>query len=327
MKSFLRRQAFIFKKRINNSQEAYDLCNDQDKGIRKSHHEGLQNRHTIMSRQFEYVPLREVDHLTRPPVASVSGCKAMFCFFGKTGCAGELCVSERSCYECASCFDFNGKSGKCRNIKYTGPIHEDTEVKLEQAAARDPELTARQNELQQNLKRKIKRNKNIVVRLKSGSWAMGKAAGPPFSLKKDTGKGEEWITKGTAKHPVWVVEMFQYEADSASKAKDQFDCTYVLGIETCDKYLCDCGTQPPKGKQKGWAPCFKRHRSIYRLRDVREPVGFELDTPRKSHRSARSADEGDGRLRYRVSDLVKQQIQQNLNAVAFVETTKRKRGI
>ena len=90
VKSFLRRQAFLYKKRINDSKAAYELCNDAENGIRKSHHEGVHNRHSIITRKFYFVELSEVDHLSPPCVRSIKGFKAMFCFAGKTGCACEL---------------------------------------------------------------------------------------------------------------------------------------------------------------------------------------------------------------------------------------------
>jgi hypothetical protein len=282
-----------------------------------------------MTRGFVFVELGAVDHLTRPAVSPINGLKSMFCFFGKTKMQGELCASERSCYECASCFSFNTKAS-CKNTKYTGPLHGDIDVMLDVALTRDPSLTERHSQLQNNLKDKIQSNKNIVVRLKSGEFAIGRAAGKPFILKESTGKSGDWIQKGTARHPVYVVEMCQYEVEGTSK-KGQFDCTYLLGTSDCKKHrhLCDCGTTPPNPRPPGWRPCYKRHVTQYRLRDVREPVGFTLQPTRHSHRNNQTkaaTKPEDDRLRYSVPPLVKQQIQQNLNIVLAAGTPSEEGG-
>ena len=93
----------------------------QESGIKKSLHEGVQNRHSIMTRRFVYVDVGVVHHLRRPQVMEVPGCKSMFCFSGATGCAGELQVTERSCYECEDCSQLDKAS--CKNTPYTGPTH------------------------------------------------------------------------------------------------------------------------------------------------------------------------------------------------------------
>ena len=243
----------------------------------------------------------------------------MFCFFGKTQSDGELCAAERSCYECESCFSLDTKE-ICKNQKYTGPIHTEINIMLEAPPKADPTMTAQHNQLQDALKIKIKRDNNIVVRLQSGKFAIGKAAGKPYELKESTGKGGEWINKGTSKHPVYVVEMYQYEANNKG-AKDPFGCTYLLGNRECEthRYLCDCGTAAAGG------PCYKRHLTMYRLRDVREPVGFTLQTPRQSHRNNSSskrqknaAAATDDRLRYLIPAALKQKIEQNLNVVRLI---------
>ena len=53
-----------------------------------------------MSRAFYYVPVGEVDHLTRLELGSVEGIKSHFCFIGSSGSEGELELVERSCFEC-----------------------------------------------------------------------------------------------------------------------------------------------------------------------------------------------------------------------------------
>ena len=49
---------------------------------------------------FYYVPVGEVDYLTRLELGPVEGIKSHFCFIGSSGSEGELELVERSCFEC-----------------------------------------------------------------------------------------------------------------------------------------------------------------------------------------------------------------------------------
>ena len=177
-----------------------------------------------------FVELNEVDHLKRPNVVQLPHLKSMFCFVGATGCAGELQVCERACYEHAAC----------------GPLHN----------------------LIDKLKRKISTNSNIVVRMEGGDFAIGKAAGKPYKLDKQTTAASEIIRKGD-----WVVGMYEYEQSSNSSS------TYKLGTEACSEPLVLCGSA------KG---CYKRHKAKYKLVHVREPVGFVLQPARRGRKRAAS---------------------------------------
>ena len=137
----------------------------------------------------------------------VPGCKSMFCFSGATGCAGELQVTERSCYECVDCSQLNKAS--CKNTPYTGPTH-DTGVRLSSSPPADPGVNDQHTELQDLLKNNVTVNTNIVVRLQGGSYVLGKAVKKPYKLEQASGKSGEWINRGT-----WVVEMYQNEDDGA----------------------------------------------------------------------------------------------------------------
>ena len=140
------------------------------------------------------------------------------------------------------------------------------------AVKKDDVTAQRHAELQRMLKQQIKADKHVGVMLQCGGWVMGKAAGKPHPLKVASQKGSELFSKGT-----WVVEMYQYEESGSF---------LLLGREKCKKYLCDCDCDvEPSLKPADWEPCFKRHKTVYRLRDVRQLVGCTLSPPRESTRS------------------------------------------
>ena len=242
----------------------------------------------------------------------VPGCKSMFCFSGATGCAGELKVTERSCYECADCSQL--KKSSCKNAPYTGPTH-DTGVRLSNLPPVDPGVNAQHNELQSMLKNNVTANTNIVVRLQGGSYVLGKATKKPYRLEQGSGKSGEWIQKGA-----WVVEMYQYEDEGEEAAEASAEKSVLLGSEPCGEYLCDFGSTPPDLAPEGWEPCLKRHRALYRLRDVREPAGFVLPTSARGRatRQSKKRKATAHSLKYTVPAALQAQIQQNLNVVGAV---------
>ena len=102
----------------------------------------------------------------------------------------------------------------------------------------------------------------------------------------------------------------------------------LLGSESCSKYLCDCGSTPPDPSPAEWKPCLKRHRTLYRLRDVREPAGFVLPAARRSSRRNTKRKAGDAAVRsleYIVPVALQAQIQHNVNVVPESEGTKPQR--
>ena len=101
VKLFLRRLAFVNNKRANSSEDAYGYCvGEEGRGLVGVQKPKQKKRHSIMSRAFYYVPVGEVDHLTRLELGSVEGIKSHFCFIGSSGSEGELELVERSCFEC-----------------------------------------------------------------------------------------------------------------------------------------------------------------------------------------------------------------------------------
>jgi hypothetical protein len=132
VKSFLRRLAFVFDVRANDSLTAYQLCSGLHS--RSSKQTGVstdlgdlcspkpkhtKHRHTIMSRCSRFVNAGAVCHLTRPNLDTVDGIKSHFCFYGVTGLRGELKMTQRSCYECEGCFTPTCKPA-CKRADYTG---------------------------------------------------------------------------------------------------------------------------------------------------------------------------------------------------------------
>ena len=58
VKSYLRRQAFLYDKRANTSKEAFEMCDSADSNLHQpTVKEDLKQRHTIMSRCFKFVEL------------------------------------------------------------------------------------------------------------------------------------------------------------------------------------------------------------------------------------------------------------------------------
>ena len=91
VKSFLRRLAFVNNKRANSSEDAFGYCVGEEGGDLVGVQKPKQKkRHSIMSRAFYYVPVGEVDHLTRLELGSVEEIKSHFCFVGSSGSEAEL---------------------------------------------------------------------------------------------------------------------------------------------------------------------------------------------------------------------------------------------
>ena len=71
---------------------------------------------------------------------------------------------------------------------------------------------------------------------------------------------------------------------------------------SCDKLYCKCG--PAVG-------CFKHHVTTFRLKQVREPIGFRLIAPRARRVCVQSTEP----LRYQLDDLTRQRIAASLDIV------------
>ena len=71
---------------------------------------------------------------------------------------------------------------------------------------------------------------------------------------------------------------------------------------SCDKLYCKCG--PALG-------CFKQHVTTFRLKQVREPIGFRLIAPRARRVCVQSTEP----LRYQLDDLTRQRIAASLDIV------------
>jgi len=81
--------------------------------------------------------------------------------------------------------------------------------------------------------------------------------------------------------------------------------------EMCEEFYWDCG---PSKK------CYKRHKTVYKLDSIREPVGFRLVVPdesiaRANRPNRRRAPMAKEPLRYLLSPTTKQEIDANLAAV------------
>ena len=82
VKSSLRRLAFVFGKRANDSKQAFEFCiGDEGRALRERNLRGETRRHSIMSSEF-YIPAGVVDHLTITELKPVDGIKSHFCFVG-----------------------------------------------------------------------------------------------------------------------------------------------------------------------------------------------------------------------------------------------------
>ena len=61
--------------------------------------------------------------------------------------------------------------------------------------------------------------------------------------------------------------------------------------------------------------CKKRHRSVYKLDAVREPVGFKMVVPPRRRRTKKSGESGAGPLDYLLSPRTIQAINNNLHCL------------
>ena len=125
------------------------------------------------------------------------------------------------------------------------------------------------------------------------------------------------ITSGTE-----VVELHEYSEETAAGTNSNSSTTpeYTLCTDKCSRWLWDCGPTPPTPRPPSWVPCFKQHRSIYRLRDVREPVGFTLSTRHKRLRRAASNARTSTSLRYMLTPGLLQDIENNKNPIFVCHT-------
>ena len=263
VRSYLRRLTFVFNKRINTSKEAYDWCAVAKEGerLRNPQHKGQKKRHTIMSRSFTFVHNGDVDHLSTPDLKPVEGIKSHFCFTGASGSQGELEFTERSCYEDASCFEF--ETSKCNHTRYTGPCVKDLDMQENTNAT--PTTRAAFQTLAKKVKKAVKQNTNVVIRLRAddGYFCLAKATGKVRKLtSSEIDKQAKQLL--ATNHLVDVVFVWQYaeEATGSSSASKQ----YTLEAERCDQLreFCQCKMQ---------------HMSVYKACCIREPIGFKLKVP------------------------------------------------
>ena len=261
-------------------------------------------RHTIVSRQFRFIAAGEVDHLTRLELGSVDGIKSHYCFMGTNGSEGELQFTERSCYECEACFDF--EKSNCQCSRYTGTLRH---IEMLDNTTAKPITRAAQAALLKKAKKHIKPGMNIIIRLQQqhGSWVAAKAASKVYQLgdskeDKEIKRSTRW-NKGT-----WVVQVEQYEEDTANPDSSTNSTMFCLGKQRCKNWLCDCGVNAD-------VPCHKQHRSVYKACNIREPFGFRLTVPqtRMLSQKQRKSDANSKHLRYIMPPGVLQSIENNLD--------------
>ena len=83
---------------------------------------------------------------------------------------------------------------------------------------------------------------NIIIRLQQqhGSWVAAKAASKVYQLgdsreDKEIKRSTRW-NKGT-----WVVQVEQYDEDTANPDSSTNSTMFCLGKQQCMNWLCDCG--------------------------------------------------------------------------------------
>lgn len=296
--------------------EAYNYCiGEEGSSIRGDQLPVALKRHTIMSREFYFVPLGEVDHLTRFELGGVEGIKSHFCFIGATGSEGELQLVERSCYECWSCFDLENK-GNCRNHRTTGPLCTQN-IKNTTSAA--PTTRAASAALMKKVKKHVKANVNIVIRVgqEAGSYVLAKAASKVYPLG-DSAEDMALKRLHNWKKGMEVVQVEQYEVENPVDERGNVKFTtsdplkkdYCLRRTRCRKWLECCGENQEE-------PCYKRHRSAYLATSIRAPLGFRMAEPlvrvRPPQNKRKASSSGGSKLRYSMPPGLQQQIGNNLD--------------
>ena len=292
-------------KRANSSEDAYGYCvGEEGRGLVGVQKPKQKKRHSIMSRAFYYVPVGEVDHLTRLELGSVEGIKSHFCFIGSSGSEGELELVERSCFECESCFDL--AKARCNQTRHTGPL---CHVEMMDNTTARPSTRAAQAALLKKVKKHVRPSMNIVVRLQQqhGSWVAAKACSKVYQLK-DTQEDREIRRNTRWNKGTWVVQVEQYDKCEKAECENDSEQQYRLGKQRCKSWLCNCGVNAD-------VPCHKQHRSVYKACNIREPLGFKMSVPQqtmqtkaKKAKNARST-----YVAYCMSPGVEQSIQNNLD--------------
>jgi hypothetical protein len=286
-------------------------------------------RHTICSRTHHFVQAGVVDHLTRPDITACDDITSNFCFcptLSKSGGAlltvpNTTAMTERSCYECDSCFALD--KGECKLTKYTGSaVSRLFVLNASNGSGLATRRATREAALLTKLKRKIKCNSNVVISIEeedgSYSWALAKALGAPRKAHAGE-KDHDNVALGSGS---LVVDVLQYELlkgngtefGSYAEAQAAFESdpqsvSYCLRtpLGMCEKQWCSCGTS---------AGCMKQHTQTYKLALLREPAGFALSTPKPAEvrRSRRNMPNG-APLVYRLSTGVLQSVLQNVGVL------------
>ena len=301
-------------------------------------------RHTICRRAHHFVPAGKVDHLIRPDISECKDIKSNFCFCpclaggsnSLVQTADTTAMVERSCYECAGCFNLDKVN--CKLAKYTGTaVSRLFKLKTSNGTGLATRRAQRQVALQSRLKSKVKAGVNVVVcnaeveaqGTHAYSWAIDKSLGKPrraAEVEKDhVGlllRGT-WDNSGRTKKYTgpWVLDVNQYDilkmdcteyetydAGQSAFKSDPMSVGYCIRTPT--------GRCPKKWAFRGAAAgCFKQHKQTYRLTQIREPAGFKLTTllpcdVRKTRKKNKNAP-----LSYRLSTGVLQKNNQNMGAL------------
>ena len=173
----------------------------------------------------------------------------------------------------------------------------------EAAAAR----TRMQQHLE-NLESNLAVGMNVVLKTdeQQGSFQLGRVVKEPYTTLVRKECDGEYAGAGSR---LVDVEVYAEEKVSRRRGTGRARAT-ARAVETdylsrkpagsCDKLYCKCG--PAVG-------CLKQHVTTFRLKQVREPIGFRLIAPRA--RRVQSAEP----LRYQLDDLTRQRIAASLDAV------------
>ena len=209
---------------------------------------------------------------------------------------------------------------KCSHTRHTGPVNSET---MSGAMKDPPVLRSAKDALLKRVKKRVKKDANVVIRLEGGAWFLGKACRKIYTLDSKNEPHKKVCSALGIKAGTEVVELLEYSESNSSESSG--GKSYHLCTAKCSEWLWDCGPQPPKKKPAGWQPCLKQHRSVYRTRDIREPVGFVLSTERKRLRRSTSASAG-STLKYMLAPGTLQDIENNKTPQVTAAQQRRRRA-
>ncbi len=250
---------------------AHDWSADHLSGV-LDHGNRQQQRHSLYSREFHYVPLGTVRHKQRVECSALDGIQSNFRFI-LTGEKGKVLMGGRSC-PCAQCMSFNTPA--CEGDKNVlGDLLLWSMV--QDGGAGSGGTAAREKLVRDLLNKKNRKHKQ----LKTGTAVVieGDQPDEPFFLgiirvaPREVGAGGEHGTGNFQEPGDWVVGVEYFECDQ--EYKDGRDGVYLMSKEgdVCAVEVNECNSEWKK--RAGCCP-HTRHFGNYAVRAIRDPANFKM---------------------------------------------------